>query len=711
MNKNPELLELAQDESIDLVRRAEHATAWLDKNLRLDRVGVKKLLDQLLPLVEAAGLRNEAAWLRFYLGWYYLDGDDFKTGLSVIETARDSFEALGDVVGGSRTSNALGFLYSMLGVFDLALDFYRMATERADQAGKPEMAGTALMNTAECLYELDEPEAALLAIERCRSDYSIAPYNITHAHHVAGLVYGRLGKLAESEKELRQAILTAKDTFTTGLDSRRVLAELLLDTGRLEEAARYIDEGLAQCLANEDRLIGIRFRLALSRLHFLQEHLDEALAEARLACTLAQELGVKKVEADAEKAAYEAWQKKGDCGEALAAFVRYTSLKDTIKGEQTSKRILGLHEDRIRREARYYESLYRQISSIGEIGQRITANLDLNVTLESIYEAVNGLLDAPTLVIALLNNAGDALDYRLIMLRGERQEPFSVPLTESSFGAWCLSNNKDILIGDVQNEYQQYFGRQPLNVISENPEKSLVYVPLRVGERVAGVFSVQSEKLQAYDKRSLETIKAIGSYLGIAVENSRLFGQIQRLATVDALTGLLNRRAISELLAEEFQKSARYKRSLSVMMVDIDFFKAVNDTYGHDGGDFVLKAVGAILKGDVRSCDFAGRFGGEEFVLVLPETGLEGGLRLAERLRRALEATEIPLGEGSSCRVTASFGLSALCSEDDSYESLLKRADLALYQSKDKGRNCVSHLDGSPDVLKAARPDNAAQDK
>lgn len=221
-------------------------------------------------------------------------------------------------------------------------------------------------------------------------------------------------------------------------------------------------------------------------------------------------------------------------------------------------------------------------------------------------------------------------------------------------------------------------------------EKSLVFIPLRVGNRVVGMLSVQSHLPWAYDKRRVETVRAIAAYLAIALENSRLFQQIQTLATLDALTGLLNRRRLTERMEEAYLKARRYKHPAGVIMIDVDHFKQINDTCGHETGDHALRAVADVLAAKVRDCDTVGRFGGEEFLVLLPETDLEGARALAERLREAVEAQEIRTPNGQILRMTASFGVTAIHPGDSGHEAVLRRADRALYRSKEDGRNRVS---------------------
>ena len=171
----------------------------------------------------------------------------------------------------------------------------------------------------------------------------------------------------------------------------------------------------------------------------------------------------------------------------------------------------------------------------------------------------------------------------------------------------------------------------------------------------------------------------------------RLLGDFRRVAsqaTTDSLTALANRRTLDEELVLEWRRADRVGDSLAFVLLDLDNFKQVNDTHGHQAGDAVLRAVGRVLLGGVRQVDLAGRYGGEEFALILPETDLDGALKLAERLRVALETTPVELPDGKTLQVTASFGV-ALKEGLSSADELVAVADEALYAAKRGGKNRV----------------------
>ena len=171
--------------------------------------------------------------------------------------------------------------------------------------------------------------------------------------------------------------------------------------------------------------------------------------------------------------------------------------------------------------------------------------------------------------------------------------------------------------------------------------------------------------------------------------NNEVHEELIKLSTIDELTGLLNRRAFIEVATAEIERSKRYNRPLSLVMTDIDFFKKVNDNYGHSAGDEVLAKICEEIRKVLRVNDIFCRWGGEEFCILLPETNKDQCHVIAEKTRKHLDGTliEIP---NARLKITSSFGCSSLDPEDNGLENLIERTDKALYLSKGKGRNCVT---------------------
>jgi diguanylate cyclase (GGDEF)-like protein len=209
--------------------------------------------------------------------------------------------------------------------------------------------------------------------------------------------------------------------------------------------------------------------------------------------------------------------------------------------------------------------------------------------------------------------------------------------------------------------------------------------PLRVGSSDFGSLVLTSDLFEA---DTVETAASLAAQVVVALENARLHRMVERQAMVDSLTGLANRRSLEESLRSELARALRFGDSVCVVLADLDDFKQVNDRHGHAAGDEVLKAFAAALRKTVRESDVAGRWGGEEFALVLPGTDAAGGARLAERARATIEEHGVKMPNGELCSVTASFGVASF-PESHELGEILAAADSALYAAKGQGKNRV----------------------
>ncbi len=182
-------------------------------------------------------------------------------------------------------------------------------------------------------------------------------------------------------------------------------------------------------------------------------------------------------------------------------------------------------------------------------------------------------------------------------------------------------------------------------------------------------------------------LKEFVARVGVMIRISRMLHRDRELAMTDDLTGLFNRRTIFERLREEMDRARRYATSISCIMMDLDHFKRINDTYGHLAGDEVLRAAASIARQNKRVPDVVGRYGGEEFLMLLPETGRTGARIVAERVRESIEDTLVEYDD-SRIRITASLGVATAHNDEKlSGDELLQRADNALYEAKNRGRN------------------------
>jgi len=239
--------------------------------------------------------------------------------------------------------------------------------------------------------------------------------------------------------------------------------------------------------------------------------------------------------------------------------------------------------------------------------------------------------------------------------------------------------------GDYDPSRQTVFTRR----LNPPAMPSLLVLPLLVHDRALGTLVLGSNRRSAFGDSVRPTLEVLASHVAVSLANARMLKRLEELATMDGLTGLYNKRALQEVAMQKLKSAQRFKKPLSLLVCDIDHFKRVNDTYGHDVGDVVIKGFADVLKRVKRDTDAVGRFGGEEFVICCEETDERGALLLAERIRSELEATSFH-SELGPIKVTCSVGASLFPLGGQTWEALFKSTDEALYAYKRGGRNRVT---------------------
>jgi GAF domain-containing protein/HAMP domain-containing protein len=269
-------------------------------------------------------------------------------------------------------------------------------------------------------------------------------------------------------------------------------------------------------------------------------------------------------------------------------------------------------------------SRLKDLTALYEIVYTISLSLDLNKVLPNVLDRALENLRADKGAVVLVDKDGKTLS--LMAHRGLSEESLC-QIIESGQGCTgeVISRNDSMRIdndGDGQN---------CVPGLDQDDVRSAIVVPVSMRGNVFGAFAVYGGKGIRFSDQDEVLLMTIGNQVGVAVENSRLYEKTLELAQADGLTGLANRRYLMERLTEEVARAQRYQTSLSVIILDLDKFKSFNDTYGHLKGDELLKAFGAMIGHAVRVGDIVGRYGGEEFCVVLPNTSIKGAVVIAER--------------------------------------------------------------------------------
>lgn len=266
----------------------------------------------------------------------------------------------------------------------------------------------------------------------------------------------------------------------------------------------------------------------------------------------------------------------------------------------------------------------------------------------------------------------------------KHRAPF--PLTAESLVARMCAEGTTLLIEDVS----KMTGKASLFFDNDGgwPKGTVAIVPLKLEERVIGGIVVGSDRPGTLPREEARNVALLGALAASSLEMVWEMEEVSRRASTDALTGLANRRAFDEQLEQLLAHADRFGHSVSLILADVDHFKKVNDGWGHEAGDVVLKSIAKTLSDGVRAVDVCARFGGEEIAILLPQTSLPGAAELADRLRKAVGAKPIMAG-GEEIRVTISCGVACYPEGVLTKEALFAAADKALYDAKNAGRNCV----------------------
>jgi diguanylate cyclase (GGDEF)-like protein len=321
--------------------------------------------------------------------------------------------------------------------------------------------------------------------------------------------------------------------------------------------------------------------------------------------------------------------------------------------------------------------------TLREASAMVSETLETNQAIPRILEQLKRVVPYDSASIQLLNGSeleivggSGFADHKAVV--GMR---FAIPGDNPN--SVVMETGQPYLVRDVHNLYKQFL-KPPNDHI-----RAWLGVPLLVQGRIIGLLSMDSSEPHDFTEEDTNLASIFASQVAQVLDNARVLEESQNQAMTDVLTGLYNRRGLFELGHFEFNKAQELNRPFSAIMIDIDHFKQVNDTYGHEVGDIVLKAMAKRCKSCIKETDIIGRYGGEEIVILLPEVGLDVASSIADRVLHAIASKPMSLAESYELDVTASLGVASTDTNTSTLEVLLNRADQAMYIAKHNGRNQV----------------------
>lgn len=737
--------------SMDQADQAVAAYAAAKDNTRLQlgiarQVAIYAFVDTARAhvLLDAHGLRDSgqhtpamSAWIDYTLGVLYQSSSDLTLAASHYEHAYQTGLLTGQIRMAAMAAGNLSNSLVELNNLTLALDWAERGLALARDAGLPIVTGNMLLRTGSVLAQLEHYDAAQVQLTEALR--LLAPIQESRSY---AMVLRELGEVCLGQQENDQALnwfmqaqercaaLGAKEVLAESLRGR---AQALLQLGRATEALAVAADGLALCREHGYRANLIALLQILATLH---GHFDLPAPAGQSAGTTALHYLNEALQVAAtlqgytvpgtllEQAAAE-YAQLGDLAQAYQLALQAGISRERIKTKEASNRAMALqvrHEtERAQAEASYNKKLAEAETKRGDalhqanatledlavIGLEIMGSLNAQDVLNALNHHVHKLLDSTTFGILLLEPDGKTLVTVLNMEDGKElpEERYSLDDPHTNL-ARCARERIEI---NMVLEPGMVHATQLAGTLVT---LSALYAPMLVGARLLGAITIQSPKPNAYGERETAIFRTLCAYGSIALAHGTAFEaaklaqahatrllselreaqallmeknqELERLSATDSLTGLSNRLRLDRVLEHDLARTARKAFPLSIIMLDVDHFKPINDTHGHQVGDSVLVAMARTLEGNIRKADLLGRWGGEEFLLVC-SSPLDDAIALAEKLRVAIQRMALP----QVGMVTASFGVSSYRA-GDTRQTLIGRADAALYVAKTNGRNRVS---------------------
>lgn len=354
----------------------------------------------------------------------------------------------------------------------------------------------------------------------------------------------------------------------------------------------------------------------------------------------------------------------------------------------------ALYKYRVYKVEYYNQLLEREVEKrtgtikvLASIGKNIGSLLNVRELVKYLYAHLYQSLEISCLNVGIYDAVNNSIKFESYIEEEGFLPAYNVAMNiETELAAYCIHHNKEIKLKKYSDRFE-YIKKIPKSV-EEGSMQTTVYFPIKSSnDKILGCLSVQSKKINAYSLDDLNFIRAISNYASIAFDNALTHEKLKKISSTDFLTNLPNRRAFLEQVQYQTKIIERSSGMLTFAMADIDHFKQFNDRYGHDCGDFVLTSIASLLNGNIREQDIVARWGGEEFIFMLPNTDADGALVVLEKIRLLLEKTIFSF-QGKSLHVTSTFGICSLEPSIDIDEAI-NRADHALYRGKENGRNRI----------------------
>lgn len=343
-------------------------------------------------------------------------------------------------------------------------------------------------------------------------------------------------------------------------------------------------------------------------------------------------------------------------------------------------KVLNKHISDSHRLLHQKEKEVSKIVALHRVSRIINSSLELDKIYLGLISELKKVLSFDRLSISILDESGENIEAFAATDTGTILEKKVTKPTDVCCTSWLIENKKPLLRTDLPR--QAHFSTD--TQILEEGMNTCFSIPLTSRDTVRGALCLYHEEKNGFSEKDLEILEPVADHLSMVVENVALYERIKERAIRDSLTGVYNHGYLLSFLGREFTRAKRYQKPLSIVMLDVDGLKKYNDTYGHQDGDKVLKRFAQILMKNLRGIDIAARYGGDEFMLVLPETDLESAKSAVKRLEQDFRKAKLPHKDDYSAQLSFSAGIASYPSAVKTKGELIRAADQMLYRTKEE---------------------------
>ncbi len=687
--------------------------ALLSKAQEAERRNTEEALElskEALVLSEEYGYQEQIAKSHMRIGRCYWINSDFFQAINHLGQSLELATKIEDYVTQAEALIGLGNVYITMEFTDQALNNYHTALKIVQEKALDEQESKLLNNLGTLHEDLQDYHQALdyyqkSYLKACshEDEYGKAIANLN-----IGNVYLNLNQLDLSLENIQKAYQHAIENNQTLLlaHSYYSFGQYYQKTEDYSKSIQKLKLGIVSAEESKDFYILVRSYVELANAYDNHKNTTEARLHFEKAYDLAKQMNSVEFMPRVHEQLARFYERHDLKEKAYTHYKAYFDSSKIVQENRRNERIKNIEfqtklntaiqeTETYRVLSKELEKNFRQMQVLSDIGRSMTATHDLSDIFNQLYENINKLMHVDTLVLGFHNQEKKRLDFDLYIEESVRQESFSLDLeNRKSLSVYSFLNRETIKMNDVREEYKKYI--QGVASSRGDLMLSAMFAPLVVEEVTIGIVSIQAKQRNTYTETHKVLLETLASYLAIAIKNARdtielarLNKRLKSLSEQDGLTGIPNRRLFDEMYSHLWSHSEEKKQPLSLLIIDIDDFKDFNDTYGHLTGDEVIINVAHFLRDNKHENHFLARYGGDEFVIILPNTYLDDAHQYAQRLKDLI--VEMKHIESINGAVRVSIGLATVephptLHRDDFFDF----TDQQLYESKKKGKNAVT---------------------